>query len=90
MEWLKKKFSKQASEPDFFEWLQQGYRAGWCGPAVCYMHDGLPTSDEENEVLDEGLDPCLHLIRLYESPEHKAAVEESHSPSQWRASNVGL
>jgi hypothetical protein len=31
-----------------------------------------------------GDDPCIHIIRLYESPEHAEAIEESHSPSMWR------
>jgi hypothetical protein len=31
-----------------------------------------------------GQDPCIHIIRLYESPEHAEGIEESHSPSMWR------
>jgi hypothetical protein len=42
------------------------------------------SNDEYNE--DE---PCVHIVRLYESTEMKKAVEESHSPSVWRASNKG-
>jgi len=69
----------------FEEWLQFGYENGWCGPDVCETHDGLPVSnDEYNE--DE---PCIHIVRLYDSLETKKAVEESHSPSIWRASNKG-
>lgn len=70
----------------FDEWLKQGYDNGWVGPAVCYNHDGLPTSEEEDADFD---DACLHIVRLYESPEMKKAVEVNHAPSLWRASNQG-
>lgn len=74
---------------NFDEWLAYGYSQKWVGPAVCYTHDGLPLSESEDEEFLEG-DPCIHVLRLYESAEHKAEIEENHSPSQWRASNSGL
>jgi hypothetical protein len=46
-----------------------------------------------DEWLEEGYsgsDPCIHILRLYEDKESKDAVECSHSPSVWRASNAGL
>lgn len=76
-------------KPTFDEWLQIGLTNGWCGPAVCAIHDGLPTSAAEDAELDES-DPCVHVIRLYEDAEVKAAVEENHSPSIWRATNSGF
>jgi hypothetical protein len=71
------------------EWLVYGYEKGWCGPPVCEIHDGLPTTIFEDEEFDEGSDPCIHVIRLYEDDEIKKAVEANHSPSTWRASNNG-
>lgn len=65
------------------EWLKIGVELGYVGPPVCYMHDGLPTSEEEDEDWELS-DPCLHILRLYESPEAKIAIEENHSPSVWR------
>jgi hypothetical protein len=70
---------------DFDEWVRFGFEQGWVGPPVCETHDGLPLSDAEGEE-DE---PCIHVIRLYEDASHKFAVEESHSPSVWRATNQG-
>lgn len=67
----------------FEEWIVEGLRNKWCGPAVCYTHDGLPTTALEDEAFDE-TDPCLHIIRLYESPDMATQVEENHSPSVWR------
>lgn len=73
---------------DFDQWLSYGIEQGWCGAPVCETHDGFPMSQEEYEIMDEdGEPPCMHMIRLYESPEHRDEVEEAHSPSQWRKLN---
>lgn len=74
---------------DFEEWLRAGIEAGWIGPTICYTHDGLPTSEAEDSDFEEG-DPCIHILRLYENSENKAAVEANHSPSVWRATNRGI
>jgi len=74
----------------FDEWIKHGYDQGWVGPAVCFTHDGFPTSEEEDDSFDNGNDPCMHVIRLYEDMDHKSGVEENHSASVWRASNQGL
>lgn len=72
------------TEMSFDEWIAFGISMGWCGPPVCHTHDGVPTSVEEEEMWDEGTDPCIHIVRLYEDKEQKASVEENHSPSKWR------
>lgn len=69
----------------FEEWLRFGFENGWCGPDVCATHDGIPMSNDEHDE-DE---PCIHIVRLYDSSTMKQGVEESHSPSVWRASNKG-
>lgn len=74
---------------NFDEWLQYGYKQGWCGPPVCEIHDALPTTIFEDEQFADGSDPCIHIVRLYEDPEMKQAVEANHSPSDWRANNLG-
>jgi hypothetical protein len=74
---------------DFEEWLKFGFDQGWCGPAVCYTHDGLPTTQAEDEEFEMG-DPCIHILRLYDDAEVKQAVQENHSPSVWRATNNGI
>ena len=71
-------------ETTFSEWITYGIAQGWCGAPVCYTHDGLPMSVTEDEEFGDGGDPCLHVVRMYESEEHKKEVEEAHSPSQWR------
>lgn len=76
-------------EKTFDEWLQEGISNGFVGPAICYTHDGLPVSEQEDNEFEEG-DPCVNILRLYEDRATKIAVEEYHSPSVWRASNSGF
>lgn len=73
-----------AESVSFSDWMSIGIKRGWCGPPVCYTHDGLPTALEEEEEFDEGHDPCIHIVRMYESDQQRDAVENAHSPSQWR------
>lgn len=68
----------------FEEWIKQGTEQGWCSVPLCDTHDGLPMTKEEEQAWEEGGDPCVHVIRLYSSPEDKAEAEAGHSPSQWR------
>ena len=68
---------------EFLEWIKIGIEKGWCGPPVCYTHDGFPMSDAESEEFETG-DPCVHMIRLYQDEDNKKAIEDAHSPSQWR------
>ena len=70
----------------FDEWITYGIEKGWCGPPVCYTHDGLPMSEQEYAEFDEGQDPCTHVVRMYEDVDMKKSIEENHSPSQWRNS----
>jgi hypothetical protein len=68
----------------FDYWMRYGIEQGFCGPPVCETHDGTPTSEWEAAALQDGAELCIHVIRPYVSPEHKAAVEEYHPPSTWR------
>jgi hypothetical protein len=72
------------NKKSFDEWLQEGLDLNFCGPAICYPHDGLPLTIQEEQEFG---DPCIHILRLYEDEETKLAVEENHSPSVWRATN---
>ena len=49
------------------EWMAFGIEKGWCGPPVCYTHDGLPMSEQEDVEFGEGQDPCIHIVRMYEA-----------------------
>jgi hypothetical protein len=67
----------------FEEWIAQGIEKGWCGPPVCYTHDGLPMTEEEFSTDDlDGY--CIHIVRMYEDESMKKEIEENHSPSSWR------
>jgi len=71
-------------EDVFNQWMAQGIREGFCGPPVCALHDGAPTTAEEDEALWEGEEPCYHVVRMYRDEATKAAVEDNHAPSTWR------
>lgn len=75
---------------EFDEWLRLGIDNGFCGPPVCDIHDGTPTSADEDAEWDEHGEVCIHVIRLYHDAEEKAAVEANHAPSVWRRTNRGL
>jgi hypothetical protein len=72
---------------DFDVWMKIGYDAGWCSPPVCFTHDGVPMTASEDEDMTEGNDPCVHIMRFYESPDQKKGCEANHPPSVWRATN---
>ena len=76
-------------EPTFDEWLKQGFDLGFCGPPICPDHDGIPMSFAEETILDAEGEWCCHIVRLYEDPHHKYAIERHHGPSIWRAVNLG-
>lgn len=71
------------------EWFKYGWEKGFCSAPHCYTHDGLFMSPTEEEIFDEGSDPCIHIIRLYDDPLHGREIEENNSPAYWRASNLG-
>lgn len=51
---------------DFDEWLGVGRENGWVSLPVCSTHDIVPLTELEASEFDEGGDPCVHVLRLYE------------------------
>lgn len=49
----------------FDEWLAIGITSGFCSPPVCNTHDLLPVTSAEDELWDDGGDPCLPAVRLW-------------------------
>lgn len=68
----------------FHEWLMMGMENNWIGPRLCAVHDGLPMTEEEENYMEEGFDPCIPIFRIYDSIEEKESIEYNHSPSVWR------
>tara|TARA_R110000796_G_scaffold252474_2_gene386983 strand:+ start:384 stop:674 length:291 start_codon:yes stop_codon:yes gene_type:complete len=68
----------------FDEWIKTGIEQGFCGPPVCALHDGVPTTLMEDEGLWEGDEHCHHVVRMYTDAKQKAQVEVNHHPSTWR------
>ena len=68
----------------FDDWLEIGLKNGWMTPPLCYTHDGIPTTPDEDQAFEDGDDICIHIMRLYANPQEKADCEENHSPAVWR------
>lgn len=66
------------------EWIEIGVKMGWCSPPICDPHDGMPVSEDEAMQYEEGSDPCIHVLRLYYSDDHRKEVEEYSSQAVWR------
>lgn len=66
------------------DWITIGVSNGWCSPPVCIIHDGYPTTLEEDNEFEQGNDPCIHMIRPYENVQLQKEVEDNFSPSVWR------
>lgn len=60
------------------EWIQMGIDSGWCTPSYCFVHDGHAVTEKELEELDQGFDPCIHVLRLcWDREEQEAVVRNS-------------
>ena len=48
----------------FDDWLVYGVAKGYCTPQYCDTHDGGYWTETEAAQLEEGYDPCCHVVRL--------------------------
>lgn len=51
--------------PTQLEWLNQGKELGYCSEYVCSTHDGIPTTEADDEEWEAGGDPCQPVVRLW-------------------------
>ncbi len=63
----------------FEEWLKVGRENKWISEPVCETHDGLPLTQTELDAWDEGDDPCIHALRLYQDVADFIDVESRKS-----------
>ena len=71
-------------EMSISEWLEYGKRRSWISAVVCYLHDGPPLTTDEETQLETGDEPCINIIRVYDSAEQKAEAEQDYAPNHWR------
>lgn len=50
---------------EFWEWVQVGVARKWVSEPVCATHQGLPTTEQENDEWEEGFDPCSLGMRIW-------------------------
>lgn len=48
------------------KWLQVGIDNGYISEISCYTHDGPNMTDEEATKWDNGEDPCMFIVRVWE------------------------
>lgn len=65
----------------FDEWIKLGLANDWISPPMCETHDGIPMTQEELDESWEGGDPCVHVLRLYESSAQKTDAETTYRDS---------
>lgn len=51
---------------DFHDWVEYGISNGWIAKPSCYHHDAIPCTYEEELEMEEGGDPCLSVIRVWD------------------------
>lgn len=56
--------SKKSKTMSFDEWIEFGVANGYCSEQFCNTHDGGPSSATEEELWNNGSDPCAHYVRL--------------------------
>ena len=71
------------------EWLKYGFDNGFCSPPICDIHDGIPMTKLEAEEIENGNDPCINAVRIYDNLQMKRDVETNSYHAVWRASNLG-
>lgn len=67
----------------FEEWLKIGIENEWVIPPVCYSHDGIPTSADEQQQFEIGFDPCVHIMRVCD-PDDWQDIYDNTTSMQWR------
>jgi len=69
---------------DYVGWLRHGLSMGWISPPTCFNHDGVGLTELEELEHENGGDPCIWLIRVYEDEAMRLELEETFSPYSWR------
>lgn len=61
-----------------YAWVRYGVDLGFTASAVCTSHEGVPTSEKEDDRLDvNGEYDCYHVVRLFEDDETRVLAEEN-------------
>lgn len=60
------------------EWLQIGYKNKWAFPPQCDTHEGTPLSDEEDRAFGDGEDPCVVVMRVFNTESQFNGVAEGN------------
>jgi hypothetical protein len=65
---------------EFEKWLEYGIDSGFCSKMVCATHDGWPVSETEEELYNDGFDPCSLIVRLGTAVDWEADAQSYKEP----------
>ena len=51
---------------DYFDWRDLGISKGWISEPFCDTHDPGFMTEEEEQDLEDGNDPCMLVFRIWE------------------------
>ncbi len=54
-----------AEYDQFRAWLADGIRRKWISEARCETHEGVVLSDAEYNLIEDGEDICINVVRIY-------------------------
>ena len=46
-------------------WIEIGQQSGYCSEGQCGIHEGPPVTESENELMEQGEDPCIPIMRIW-------------------------
>jgi hypothetical protein len=67
---------------NLIEWLEYGIERNYCTTVACAMHDGIPTTEDEDHMMYQGDDPCLHVVRISTDAEEIEAIRKNYPENQ--------
>lgn len=59
------------------EWYQHGIKMKWIGPVTCDTHEGVGLTEAEEQEFEDGGDPCIRVLRVFDSAEE---FDQVYSP----------
>lgn len=57
---------------DQVEWIAFGVENGYCSLPFCETHDMAPLTPAESEAFEDGWDPCVPMVRLWQEGDFDA------------------
>jgi hypothetical protein len=57
--------AQPVTRDEFYRQLIEGIDLGHVSPVTCVTHEGVAWTEDEDAELEQGFDPCAHVVRLW-------------------------